>query len=199
MPILIRMNNVAAHNAFDLLNQTEQSAVLEYVLLVEKLAKLQGARIADLAQQPIPPEIVARSRGLFLKPLILAAIAQRLQEKADLQDMAPSRVIREHGYLAFSNMADYVEIGQFGEINLNLKKCTREQMAAVKSIKITDTPTGRKTEITLYDKQPSLVALQNIMDMPQIAEPLRTGGTPLIENGGDPESQYSKLLEMMRH
>lgn len=199
MPILVMMNNVTASNAFDLLSAADQSAVADYVALVDKLAKLQGVRIADIAQKPIPPEIVARSRGLFLKPLVMAAIAQRLQELADLQDMAPSRVIREHGYLAFSNMADYVEVGQFGEINLNLKKCTREQMAAIKSVKITDTPTGRKTEITLYDKQPSLLALQNIMDMPQIAEPLRTGGTPHLENGADAESQYSKLLEMMRN
>lgn len=197
--ILMRMtNDVMPSTAYELLPAAEQQAVDEYVGMVEVEARRRGERVAVALSKPIPPEIIRWSRGVFLKPLVKAAIVERLQHSANNQDVSPSRVIAEHAALAFSNMADYVKIGMFGEYTIDMSKCTREQMAAIKSIETTDTPQGRKVKITLYDKVPSLAALKEVMAMPLITEPIKSSQATRIAAGENPEKAFTNLLESMR-
>lgn len=192
------MDSVTPSNAYDLLDDADKPAVDEYCQLLVNECHRRGERIANVIDQPVPNELVKRSRGVLARPLVRAAIAERLREMANNQDVSPSRVVREHAAIAFSNMSDYVQFGMFGEIMLNLKGCTREKMAAIKSIEITDTPTGPKTKLTLYDKVPSLNALQAIMVMPQITDVARGGASARIAKGDNAEKAYSNLLESMR-
>ncbi len=192
------MTNVTPSNAYDLLDDADRQVIDEYCLLLAGECRRRGERIANVLSRPIPGEMIRRSRGALLKPLVRAAIAERLQEMANAQDISPSRVVREHAALAFSNMADYVRVGLFGEVIIDLSRCTREQMASVKTIDITDEPKGRKVKLTLYDKQPSLVALAAVMAMPLITEPARAGAAARLAHGDNAEKAYSNLLESMR-
>ena len=191
------MDNHTPSTAYALLTPVEQQAVDDYVQLVSSEAAARGQRIAVALHKPVPAELVRRSRGLFLKPVVRAAITERLCAAAEQQDISPSRVIAEQAAIAFSNMADYVTVGMFGEMSIDLTKCTREQMAAVKSIETLDTPQGRKIKIQLYDKHPALQALQDVMQMPLITEPNR-GNVARIAQGDNAEKAYSTLLESMR-
>lgn len=174
------------------------AAVDEFVQLLITECQKRGERIANVLNRPIPDEMIKRSRGILERPIVRVAVADKLTEAANAQDVSPSRVVREHAALAFSNMADYIRVGTFGEIVFDFIKCGREKMAAVKSIEITDTPQGRKLKFTLHDKQPSLTALQSIMTMPQIGEPAKTGDTRAIVAGEDAGKAYAALLESMR-
>lgn len=192
------MNDITPSNAFDLLSTDDQAVVNNYVQFVEHDQRRKGERLALALARPVPHEMVKRSRGALIKPLVRAAIAERLQGLANIQDISPSRVIAEHAALAFSNMADYVQTVFGGEIVIDISECTREQMAAVKSIETLDTPAGRKTKITLYDKQPSLNALQAVMDMPLISDIKASGNVARIAAGDDAGKAYADLLEEMR-
>ena len=91
------------------------------------------------------------------KPLILAKV-QELQSKiTESLSIKAIDVLKEVGYIATSNIQDYIEEGN---IVKDLTKVTREQAAAVSSIKTTVTTSGKgegkqthiATEIKFYDK-----------------------------------------------
>jgi hypothetical protein len=191
------MKNVAPSNCYDLLDPAEQAAVNDYVLLLTGECQRRGGRIANVLGQPIPSELVRRSRGVLERPMVRAAIHEALTDAAQRQDVSPARVVREHAALAFSNIADFIEFGLFGEIIFNFRGRSREQMAAIKQIKIDDTPTGRSMTFTMHDKQPSLKSLQEIMTMPTIAD-AAPRSTKKLTKDDDAEKAYAALLESMR-
>lgn len=192
------MKQVTPQNPYDFLNPDEMAAVDEFVSLLIVECQRRGERVANVLNRAIPQEFIKRSRGVLERPLVRAAIAEKLQDAANAQDVSPSRLIREHAALAFSNMADFIKFDVFGALIFDLKNVSREKMAAVKSITIEDTPSGRRIKFMLHDKQPSLTALQSVMNMPQISEPARAGAARSVEKDANAEKAYAALLESMR-
>src|SRR5690606_3739000 len=65
-------------------------------------------------------ELDARTRALFDKPLVGAAIRERVELLASQRDLTPERVIKEHAALALSNMNDFIERFEDGSASINL-------------------------------------------------------------------------------
>lgn len=66
------------------------------------------------------------------KPNVATAITAAKQERSKRTEITQDMVIREMAKLAFSNMADYIEVNDVdGTAYLNLKKLTRDQAAAI--------------------------------------------------------------------
>jgi len=100
---------------------------------------------------------------------IISEIARVKAELAQKHDVTAERVVAEHAKIAFNNMEDFSEDSDDGLTLKRLPDIGRDNMATVKSIKITTTTerdgrgkptrTHRTTQFDLYDKQKSLDSL----------------------------------------
>ncbi len=137
-----------------------------------------------------PTKNIKKALALSKKPKILERLdynQQLLIQKANLTD---STVVSEMKCLALSNMADYLdENNEFKDFNT----LSRDQMAAVKKLKITQTEYGVVHEIVLYDKPQALDKLFKMLNLferhtqanaPKIVLNLGNASQPVvIENG----------------
>lgn len=195
--------NSTPARAYDMLEQFERNAVDEYVKYAINQAHIRRVRIAHMLDEHIPSEHVRRSKGVLAKPLARAAVAEKLQDAADEEDVSPDRVIREHSLIAFSNIADFIDIRPFGDFSVKpLDKIPRELLQSVKSMKTIPSPYGIRTEITLHDKQQSLKVLTELVglvapDQPPVLKKylgLNDAKTKQVLNAV-PETAYQQLLE----
>ena len=187
--------------AYDLLELIERQAVDEYVYYAIEQQRNKRERIAHALTAPIPSEYVRRSKGILARPIPRAAIAERLQAAASEQDMSPDRVVQEHAAIAFSNIADYLDVRPFGDFTVkSLDTIPRAALSAVKSMKTIPSPYGIRTEITLHDKHPSLKVLTELMglvapDRPPALADYSKPPTQIARGSDVPETAYIEYLE----
>jgi len=117
---------------------------------------------------------ISKALALAKKPKIQERLEYHkalLIHKANLSD---SEVISEMKDLALSNMADYLdENNEFKDFNT----LSRNQMAAVKKLKVTQTEYGVVHELVLYDKT---VALDKLFKMLNLFERHTQANAPKI-------------------
>lgn len=188
--------------AYDLLDAFEKQMVDDYVKFAVSEQNRKRERIFHALYLPIPSEYIKRSQDALYKPLLRAAIGERLREEADSQDISPSRVIREHASIAFSNISDYIEPHGFGEYKLrDLTLVSPDKMRAVKSIETKPGAFGLHMKITLHDKHPSLKTMTELMGLvaPDKPAPLDEYVKPVQKVDQKalmaPEKEYTELLQ----
>lgn len=194
-------------SAYDGLNSNEREVVDAYVNSVKIYAEQNNELILHSLSRPIPEDVIARSRGVLEKPLVKAAIYDRIKELSDEEDLSAKRVMREHMNLAMSNMADYLKFEDSGFMKIELSQCTRKQLAAVKKVKVEHGIFGTQVTIELHDKNAHLQALNKMMGLDQAdnstylkhisntkeIKPLEITATPEAS-----ERAYVELLEGIR-
>ncbi len=170
--------------AYRQLQPLERQFVDAYVSDVERIAGMTGQRLVAVLQRPLPPDLDQRSRGMLARPMVRAAISDRVRELSEVMEVSAYRTIKELKSLAYSNMADFIETGMDGKANfVDFTTLTREQMASVQSIKIEDNPkTGRKVQLQLHPKLGSLETLMKYQglltdDNPHYKQTLETEKT----------------------
>lgn len=187
--------------AYSLLEPHERHIVDEYVEYAVGEQNRKRERIIHALSSPIPHEYIRRSKSALYRPLLRAAVSERLKFAADEQDISPSKVIGEHAQIAFSNITDYIESTGFGDFKVkNLDEMPAEKMGAVKSIETKPGMYGLATKVILHDKHPSLKALGELMGLiaPDRAPALYDYVKPpeAESNKADvPEDIYMELLE----
>lgn len=188
-------------DAYDLLEHAQREIVDEYVAYAIGVQHQKRQRIIHAVHLPIPNEYVRRSRGVLHKPLVLAAVAERIRRAAHDQDISPERIIREHAAIAHSRLSDVMEMGEFGVARVrSLEDIPEEVMGAVKSIKSIPGPYGMRTEVVMHDKQMSLKMMGELMGLQAPDQPpmLRDYVAPIIQEEDvqdAPEEAYIKELE----
>lgn len=147
--------------AYRQLQTLERQFVDAFVSDIERMAQMTGQRLVAILQRPLPSDLDQRSRDMLMRPMVRAAIADRVRELSEVMEVSAYRSVKELKSLAYSNMADFIETGQDGKAYLvDFSKLTREQMAAVASIEIEENPRlGRRTKFKLHDKKGSLELL----------------------------------------
>ena len=187
--------------AYTLLEPHERHIVDEYVQYAVSEQNRKRERIIHSLSLPIPTEYIRRSKSALYKPLLRAAVSERLKEEADDQDISPSKVIAEHAAIAFSNISDYIESTGFGDFKVkSLENMPAGKMGAVKSIETKPGMYGLATKVVLHDKLSSLKAMGEMMGLiaPDKPRPLLEYVKP-PESKSDkedvPEEEYMQLLE----
>lgn len=189
--------------AYDLLTDSERKAVDEYVEFIVSEQKRKNQRV-DLAKNlPIPSEYIKRSRGALLRPIARAALSERIDEESAHDDISPDKVINELAKIAFSDITDFMDNGEFGSVNIKtLKDIPKNKSGAIKSIETKISLSGTNSKITLHDKLPALKALSEMMGMtaPEQAPVLAQYVKQEIKqntmiNVQSPETEYVHLLE----
>lgn len=193
--------------AYDLLDHTEKQMVEDYVKYAIGEQNRKRERIIHALYTPIPAEYLRRSRNALYRPLLRAAVAERIKEEANKQDISPSRVIEEYANIAFSNISDFIEqANDFGEVKVKLLESIEpSKMQAVKSIETKPGAFGLQTKVVLHDKLPALKAMAELMGLiaPEKPPALEnyvsppknvTPGQEIIES---PEERYTQLLQQV--
>lgn len=196
-------NDIYPTRAYDLLTDIERKAVDEYVAFAVDKQRSKHERIALALNLPIPSEYIRRSRQALNRPVLRAAIAERILEISRQEDISPDRAVRELASVAFSDVTDFLQAGYFGEASLkNLKEIPPEKAGAIKSIECQPGHMGTRWKITLHDKLPALKTLTDMMgvtapDRPPVLvnyvkQELRSEQAKELVA---PEAEYTELLE----
>lgn len=196
-------NEVYPTRAYDLLDEFERKAVDEYVEFAVKQQRDRRQRVLAALNLPIPSEYIRRSRQALNRPVLRAAIAERITEEAAHYDVSPDRAVHEYASLAFSDITDFLDTGYFGEPSIKpLNQIPADKAGAIKSIECQPGHLGTKWKITLHDKLPALKQLCEFMGMtvPERPAVLNDYVKQEIRDAEfkevvSPETEYTQLLE----
>ncbi len=199
--------------AYDQLKPTERIFVDVYVATDQPLKAMREAMpaIADHV-------LKVRAVDFLNRPLIQAAIADKVRRVTEKYDVSVEALVRELAYMAKANMADYVRITPEGEPYVDLSEVTYEMMSAIKTVTVEDIKDGRgpdareirKVKFDLHDKQAAIDKLMRKhgayapVGGPTVNVQVNGNGTNLqIANGAVREdwtdaeaaNYYARLLE----
>lgn len=162
-------------SAYRQLRPAERSYVDGYVQGVERDAQRKGERISNALHRAIPADVMEASRGMLERPLVRAAIAERINDLAAQSELTVQRVVKELMGVAFASIGDYMQVGEDGQPYFDLATCTPEQLAAIQSIEIDQSETmrgtSRKFKFKLHDKLAAIDKLARFMGMLEAENP----------------------------
>lgn len=198
-------DNIYPTRAYDLLTDTEREAVDEYVEFAVSQQRAKHQRVLAALNVPIPTEYIRRSRQAINRPVLRAAIAERITEIAEQADISPDRAIHEYATVAFSDITDYLTRGYFGELVIkDLSEIPASKTGAIKSIECQPGHMGTRWKITMHDKLPALKTLSDLMGVtaPDHAPALADYAKQEIRSEQQraisaPEAEYNELLEAL--
>ncbi|CAA2108957.1 hypothetical protein MBUL_04450 (plasmid) [Methylobacterium bullatum] len=110
------------------------------------------------------------------KPEIQAAIAEAQARTRARLEITREQIAAEYAKLGFSNMADYMRVGEDGDPVLNFADLTRDQAAALAEVTVEDFKDGRgedardvrRVRFKLSDKRASLDSLSRLLGFEKI-------------------------------
>lgn len=215
----MHMTTLRFEPAYKRLTVSERKLADAVIRVIEMNAHRAQERISAALERDwdIPTDLIdEESRDILTRPLVQNAIYERLRELANEQELTVHRWQKEVMAISFSNMQDYIRFEPDGFGNdtpmLDLRQCTPEQMAAIKSLEI-ETPSGNglergsgktKVKITLWDKPSGLDRLGRFIGAQDSNNPYWNGkgdGThqrpQLPQNAGveDAGEAYQRMLE----
>jgi phage terminase small subunit len=200
---------VELRTAYDQLKPTERLFVDEYVASDDpRGAAIRSAGMRD--QQKISRPSVADVRALELmkRPLVQAAIAERMKAAMDRLSISADNVLQEVAKLAFANMGDYVRITPDGEPYTDLSNVSRDMLAAVSEVSTEDYMEGRgedarairKVKFKLHDKGSALDKLMRYHGLyaPDKVELTGKNGAPIQTRNVNVDMTAAEASEIYR-
>lgn len=205
------MNAISFASAYRQLRPTEKVYVDSYVADAERTANRANERISLALHRMIPQAVIDASQGMLERPMVRAAISERINDIAAANELTGHRVIKEYMGIAFASIGDYMQVGEDGQPWFDLARATPEQLAAIKSIEIEESGDGlsrpgkRKFKFTLHDKLAGLRALSEYMgllnpDNPhwraETAKPVNdTAALPAYITADDAADMYARMID----
>lgn len=191
-------------SAYDMITEAERAVLEEYVSHAVTEQQRKHQRVDLALNLPVPAEFMRKGRECFAKPVVLAALRERLLEESARRDISPDRVIREYGKIAFSDISDYLEQGSWGTVQLkDFANISADKLGAIKSVETRMGSNGAtQVKLVLHDKFPALKALAELMglvapDAPPALEGYVKQEIRSMEQAAlqAPEAEYEELLE----
>lgn len=198
------MNALTFISAYRQLAPHEKLFVDGYVQQLERTFERKGERISNALYEPIDPAVVAASGGLLEKPMIMAAITERINAVAASTELTAQRVIKELMHIGFASLGDFIDFDEFDQPTITIKNRAPEKIAAIKKLKIKETLQGREYEIELHPKIDGLDRLAKYMGLLDLDNPFwrqdnaRPANAPMIDRTAtvtDAANRYAQLIE----
>ena len=161
-------------SAYRQLRPAQKAYVDAYVADAEREANKRGERISATLYRPVPDHVVEASRGMLESPIVRAAITERINDLAASSELSVARVIKELMGISFASIGDIMEIGADGQPCFDLSKATPEQLAAIKTVEVTESGDGMsRAKIKRYKYQfhDKLAAIKMLMDYTGASNP----------------------------
>lgn len=157
-------------SAYDQLKPTERVFVDTYIATDDPRGAMIRAR-PMFASRPSAAD--PRVKEYLKRPLVMAAISERLKEIAARTELTVERTMQEIARLAYANMGDYIRITPDGEFYTDFSGITIDQLAAVKSVTVEEIKDGRgddakdirKVKFELHDKNSALEKAVKILGL----------------------------------
>lgn len=149
-------------SAYRKLQPSERAFVDGFVANLESLAVRTGSKLDVLLREPV--EVDERSADFLARDLVQAAITERVKEIKEDAELSVYKTLKEVRCIGYSNISNYMEVGDDDHLTFDFSKSTPEQMAAVKSFKVKQRMTQmgpiQEIELVMHDK---LSALDKLM------------------------------------
>ena len=132
----------------------------------EYVVDLNGKQAAIRSGYGAKTAEVQASR-LLSNAKVHAAVSEAMQARSRRTGVTAERVVRELAELAFSNIADFVEVRSDGPVHIDLTRASRERVAAVHDVILSTSGEGsdKLTRIELFDKLRALDMLARHLGM----------------------------------
>lgn len=124
--------------AYDQLRPTER-------VFVDVFCATDSPIKAMRAAQPATEErlLNLRSTDFLKRPLVQAAIAQRIKDATSKYEVTLDRTIKEIAKIGYSNIEDYIDVDEVtGLPTINLNKADRDQMSALSGFDVKELKSG---------------------------------------------------------
>jgi len=163
------MTDIVVISAYRQLDHIERRFVDAYVMRLADYADKVNERITNALYRPISSQEVMRSGGMFDRPLVMAAITERVNQIAIDKDLTAEMIIRKLKNILTTNLGDFMHYDKNGHLTMSIDKATPEQLAAIQSYEtIPRKFGGESVKIKLYD---NLQAIKLAMQYMNLLEP----------------------------
>lgn len=154
--------------SYDQLKPTERLFVDAYVATDDPIAAAFAAfpelASAGTTDRRAVSASGARAMEYSRRPLVQAAIAEKMKAAAERWELRADKVLAEVAKIAYSNLGDYLSLTSSGEPYVDLSKVDHSLMAAVSEITVEDFVDGRgedardvkRVKFKLHDKGAAL-------------------------------------------
>lgn len=162
------MNALNFVSAYRQLPDYEREFVDGFLRSLDKEAQQRHERLTTTLERVSRSIDVARlddrTRALFAKPLIVAAIRERVEQTAAERDLTPEWLINQYRNIASASLENYFTVGEDGFPQINLSALTPEQWSALQEVDAVEEfgkgKTVRRVKVKL---QPKMEALAKLM------------------------------------
>ena len=162
-------------SAYQQISAAERHYVDTLVAEIATSAARHGRPVSDALDAPLPQALIdADKRGWLQRPLVLAAVYQRVQDQALRDDISLESTAREIHAIAHSDLADYFEQDIAGDLVMRpLDEIPPEKRRAIAQIDIEKSEGGftrgdkMKIRLKFHDKIAALkmeMALMGVED-----------------------------------
>lgn len=155
-------------SAYRQLDSYEREFVDGFLVRVDKEAEHRHERLTATLERVSRSIDLARlddrTRDLFNKPLVAAAIRERVEEFAQQRDLTPEWIIKQYRNIAGASLENYFTVGQDGFPQIDLSALTTEQWSALQEVDCVEEYSKRGNIRRVKVKlQPKMEALAKLM------------------------------------
>lgn len=171
-------------------------------------AQRAGQPLTMLVDAPIPPALLASdTRGWLQRPLVVAAITERIHEVQHYKDVSIDTLIRQLFAIATFSLEEITKFDDLGDPYFDLENATADQWAAIESIEVDKSDalsrmTKTKIKIKRESKTAAIKQLTELLGGPEAVNSYlkqqRAMHTPVLTDQssvGDAADEYQKMIE----
>lgn len=155
--------------AYEQITPQERVFVDRIVREMSESAARHGRPIGDVIDAPMPAELrQADTRGWLQRPLVVAAITERVHELQHYEDVSIDTVIRQLHAIATFDITEAMGLDEFDEPTIDLAALTPDQRAAIEMIEVDKTDgmmksTRTKIKVKSHSKIAALKQLAELL------------------------------------
>ena len=161
--------------AYQQITSAERAFVDALVREMAESAQRYGRPIGDVVDAPLPPALRDRdTKGWLQRPLVIAAITERVREIQHYEDVSIDTVIRQLHAIATFDITEAMGIDDFGQPHVDLTNMTDDQKAAIETVEVEQSEglnitTRTKVKIKAHSKIAALKQLAELLGGPEAA------------------------------
>lgn len=166
MPYMLCMFDF--ETAYRQLRPSERIFVDGYVSELERYAARNNVKLMQAIREFDANDLDHQSKSILAQNLVRAAITERVKELTEDAELSVFKTLKELRNVGYSNLGNYITVDGYGVPEFDLSKCTPEQLAAIKTIKVIEDIAGnRRLELVFHDKVQAinlLMKYQGLLD-----------------------------------
>ena len=195
-------------SAYNQITSAERSFVDRLVTQMVEEAQRHNKPLTMLIGAPIPTALAqSDTRGWLQRPLVVAAITERIQEVQHYKDVSIDTLIRQLYAIATFSLEEITAFDEAGDPYYDLENATADQWAAIEGIEVEKSDsltrsTKTKIKIKRESKLGAIKQLTDLLGGPEAVHSYmkqqRATHTPQLtadSTVGDAADEYQRMIE----